>query len=68
VTSKNEKKYRFCAPESPKTPQNGPKTREARHFLRQDTNFLDSNPRATQNEGVEQGDPPYGAQGAAGDR
>ena len=26
MTSKNEKKYRFCAPESPKTPQIGPKT------------------------------------------
>jgi len=47
---------------------NWPQNRKFSHFLRQDTNFLDSNPRATQNEGVEQGDPPYGAQGAAGDR
>ena len=45
-----------------------PKTEKTRHFRRKNTNFLDSNASAKQNEGVEQGAPPYGAQGAAGDR
>jgi hypothetical protein len=38
------------------------------HFQRKNTNFLDSNAATGQNERVEQGAPPYGAQGAAGDR
>ena len=55
-------------PKTPKTPQNGPKNRGTRHFRHPNTNFLDTNARATQNERVEQGAAPYGAQGAAGDR
>ena len=68
ATAENEKKCRFCAPKSPKTPQNSPKNRKTRHFRRKNINFLDSNASTKQNEGVEQGAPPYGAQGAAGDR
>jgi hypothetical protein len=68
VTDENVKKFRFCAPKSLKTPQNSPKNRKTRYFRRKNTNFLDSNVSTKQNERVEQGAAPYGAQGAAGDR
>jgi len=58
----------FAPKNHQKHPEMASKTEKTRHFRRKNTNFLDSNAATGQNERVEQGAPPYGAQGAAGDR